>query len=440
MRADETVARRYGRRRPGRPEPETVELGPATPLPHNTRSITDETHDNPDGHSLQRPQLCRVLHTVSETLELCKRLIARPSVTPDDAGCQELIAARLKALGFHIEPMAFGDVSNLWARRGNAGPLLVFAGHTDVVPPGPRAEWHSDPFEPTQQDGLLFGRGTADMKGSLAAMVTATERYLGAHPDPQGAIGFLVTSDEEGPATEGTVKVIEALTTRGEHIDWCVIGEPTSSEQLGDVIKNGRRGSLNGVLKVRGIQGHVAYPQLADNPIHRAVPALTELCHHLWDQGNEFFPPTTFQISNIRGGTGAENVIPGEVEVLFNFRYSTQTDAGQLQRQVHQILDRQQLDYDIRWTHSGAPFLTPAGELVDAARQAVRAVTGIESSLSTAGGTSDGRFIAPTGAQVVELGPLNATIHKVNECVRTEDLDTLSRIYEDILIRLLNTA
>lgn len=377
---------------------------------------------------------------MSDTLELCKLLIARPSVTPDDAGCQELIAARLAALGFHVEPMAFGSVSNLWARRGNAGPLLVFAGHTDVVPAGPRAEWHHDPFEPTQQDDLLYGRGAADMKGSLAAMVTATERYLGAHPDPGGAIGFLITSDEEGPATEGTVKVIEALTRRAEHIDWCVVGEPTSTEQLGDVIKNGRRGSLNAVLKVRGIQGHVAYPALADNPIHRAVPALAELCHHLWDQGNAFFPPTSFQISNIRGGTGAENVIPGEVEVLFNFRYSTETDAEQLQRQVHQILDRQQLDYDIRWTHSGAPFLTPVGQLVDAARQAVLAVTGIESKLSTAGGTSDGRFIAPTGAQVVELGPVNATIHKVNECVRTEDLDTLSRIYEDILIRLLNPA
>jgi succinyl-diaminopimelate desuccinylase len=336
--------------------------------------------------------------------------------------------------------MPFGAVSNLWARRGNAGPLLVFAGHTDVVPPGPRAQWDSDPFEPTERDGLLFGRGAADMKGSLAAMVTATERYLRAHPDPQGSIGFLITSDEEGPATDGTVKVIHTLTSRGVHIDWAVIGEPTSTERLGDVIKNGRRGSLNAALKVRGIQGHVAYPALADNPIHRAIPALGELCHHLWDQGNEFFPPTTFQISNIHGGTGAENVIPGEVEVLFNFRYSTQTDAEQLQREVQQILDRQQLDYDITWTHSGAPFVTPLGELVDAARQAVRAVTGVDSSLSTAGGTSDGRFIAPSGAQVVELGPVNATIHKVNECVSTADLDTLSRIYEHMLIRLLNPA
>ena len=375
---------------------------------------------------------------MSDTLELCKLLIARASVTPDDAGCQALIAARLKALGFQIESMPFGAVSNLWARRGNAEPLLVLAGHTDVVPPGPRAEWDSHPFEPTQRDGLLFGRGAADMKGSLAAMVTATERYLKAHPDPRGSIGFLITSDEEGPATDGTVKVIDALTSRGVHIDWAVIGEPTSTERLGDVIKNGRRGSLNAALKVRGIQGHVAYPALADNPIHRAIPALGELCHHLWDQGNEFFPPTTFQISNIHGGTGAENVIPGEVEVLFNFRYSTETDAEQLQRQVHQILDRQQMDYDIAWTHSGAPFVTPLGELVDTARQAVRAVAGVDSSLSTAGGTSDGRFIAPSGAQVVELGPVNATIHKVNECVSTADLDTLSRIYEHMLTQLLN--
>ncbi|MFP5506348.1 MAG: succinyl-diaminopimelate desuccinylase [Gammaproteobacteria bacterium] len=373
----------------------------------------------------------------SPTLDLARDLIARPSVTPDDRGCQQLIGERLAALGFRLEFMNSGEVTNLWARRGTAGPLLAFAGHTDVVPTGPESAWTSPPFAPTVRDGLLYGRGAADMKGSIAAMVTACERFLAERPDHRGSLAFLITSDEEGIATEGTVKVIETLEARHEKIDWCLVGEPSSVKQAGDVVKNGRRGSLSGTLSVRGVQGHVAYPHLADNPVHRALPALAELAATAWDAGNEFFPPTTFQISNIHAGTGATNVIPGTLEVLFNFRYSTENSEASLKQRVHALLDRHSLDYRLDWFHSGAPFLTPAGELVDAVRIAVREVTGLETELSTSGGTSDGRFIAPTGAQVVELGPVNATIHKVNECVGVDELERLTRMYEGVLRHLL---
>ncbi len=374
---------------------------------------------------------------MSETLDLTIDLIRRPSVTPEDAGCQALMMERLAALGFVNEPLRFGEVDNFWSRRGTQGPLFCFAGHTDVVPPGPREEWTSDPFSPEIRDGMLYGRGAADMKGSLAAMVTATERFVARHPEHRGSIAFLITSDEEGPAVNGTVKVVETLEARGEKIDWCLVGEPSSSERVGDVVKNGRRGSLGARLVVHGIQGHVAYPQLARNPVHQALPALAELAAVEWDRGNDFFPPTTFQISNIHAGTGATNVIPGELEVLFNLRFSTETDAARIRETVQAILDRHGLDYAIDWTLSGNPFLTPAGELVEAAQAAIREVTGLETQLSTAGGTSDGRFIAPTGAQVLELGPVNATIHKVNECVGVAELDTLSTLYERLLERLL---
>ncbi len=374
---------------------------------------------------------------MSETLELARALIRRPSVTPEDAGCQTLLAERLERLGFRIEPMPFGEVRNLWARRGEEGPLFCFAGHTDVVPPGPPEAWDSPPFEPAVRDGLLFGRGAADMKGSLAAMLTATERFLARHPDHAGSLAWLLTSDEEGPAVEGTVKVVERLEARGEKIDWCLVGEPSSGERLGDTIKNGRRGSLNGRLVVKGIQGHVAYPHLARNPVHQALPALAELAAAEWDRGNDFFPPTSFQISNLHAGTGATNVIPGELEVLFNFRYSTENTAESLKGRTEEILRAHGLEYEIEWSLSGEPFLTPAGELVEAAVAAVREVTGLEPALSTSGGTSDGRFIAPTGAQVIELGPRNATIHKVNEAVGVEELEKLSRIYERLLERLL---
>jgi len=373
----------------------------------------------------------------SPTLALARELIARPSVTPADQGCQHLISARLAALGFRLEFMNFGEVTNLWARRGNGGPLLAFAGHTDVVPTGPEHAWTSPPFRPEIRDGMLYGRGAADMKGSIAAMVTACERFLAAHPDHRGSLAFLITSDEEGIATDGTVKVIETLEARNEKIDWCLVGEPSSVRQAGDVVKNGRRGSLSGTLRVRGVQGHVAYPQLADNPVHRALPALAELAASAWDDGNDFFPPTTFQISNLHAGTGATNVIPGTLEVLFKFRYSTDSSEAGLKQRVHALLDRHGLDYGLDWFHSGAPFLTPAGELVDAVRSAVRAVTGLETELSTSGGTSDGRFIAPTGAQVVELGPVNATIHKVDECVAVEELERLTQMYEGVLRYLL---
>jgi succinyl-diaminopimelate desuccinylase len=374
---------------------------------------------------------------MSDTLDLAMELVRRQSVTPADAGCQDLMMQRLAALGFVNEPMRFGDVDNFWSRRGDNGPVFCFAGHTDVVPTGPVTDWRSDPFEPAIRDGVLYGRGTADMKGSLAAMITATERFVAAHPDHHGSIAFLITSDEEGPAADGTVRVVETLEERGEKIDWCLVGEPSSNEQLGDVVKNGRRGSLGGVLTVIGTQGHVAYPHLAANPVHAAAPALAELAATSWDDGNDYFPPTTFQISNINAGTGATNVIPGTCEVVFNFRYSTESSQATLQDRVHAILDRHGLEYQLQWKLSGLPFLTQPAELVAATQAAILQVSGIETRLSTAGGTSDGRFIAPTGAQVLELGPLNATIHKVNECVGVDDLDRLSKMYELILQALL---
>ncbi len=374
---------------------------------------------------------------MSETLDLAIDLISRPSVTPEDTGCQALMMQRLAALGFRNEPLRFGEVDNFWSHRGDEGPVFCFAGHTDVVPTGPAADWQSDPFRPDIRDGLLYGRGAADMKGSLAAMVIATERFVRKHPDHRGSIAYLITSDEEGPAVDGTVRVVETLQARGEKIDWCLVGEPSSTQRLGDVVKNGRRGSLGARLLVHGIQGHVAYPHLAKNPVHMAAPALAELATTEWDQGNAFFPPTTLQISNIHAGTGATNVVPGTLEVVFNLRYSTETDDRKIQQRVEAILDRHGLDYEIEWTLSGRPFLTAQGELLEAAQAAIEEITGHPTELSTAGGTSDGRFIAPTGAQVLELGPLNATIHKVDECVRVADLDTLTAIYERLLEKLL---
>ena len=338
------------------------------------------------------------------TLELCCDLIRRASVTPEDSGCQALMMARLEKLGFDCTPLPFGEVSNFWAERGASGPILVFAGHTDVVPSGPVEAWDSPPFEPTLRDGVLYGRGAADMKGSLAAMVVACEAFIGAHPDHPGRIGFLITSDEEGPAVDGTVRVLEYLRETGRAIDWCLVGEPSSSERLGDVIKNGRRGSLNAVLTVRGVQGHIAYPQLADNPIHRALPALAALTAEVWDEGNSFFPPTSLQISNIAGGTGATNVIPGELEVVFNFRFSTEVSDAELRERTEALLNIHGLDYTIEWSLSGQPFLTPCGDLVDATVESIRRETGLETKLSPAGGTSDCRFIAPTGAHVVDAG------------------------------------
>ena len=374
---------------------------------------------------------------MSDTLALTKELIARRSVTPEDAGCQTILAQRLQALDFRIEHLRFGEVDNLWARRGNTDPLFVFAGHTDVVPSGPETDWRHPPFTPTEDNGLLYGRGAVDMKGSLAAMITATERFLDQHPDHHGSIAYLITSDEEGVAIDGTVKVVEWLQARNEKIDWCLVGEPTSSDKIGDVIKNGRRGSLGGVLTIRGVQGHVAYPHLAKNPVHLFSPALAELVAMEWDHGNEFFPPTTFQISNAQAGTGATNVIPGELQVVFNFRFSTEVTDAELRTRVETILNRHGLDYHIDWQLSGQPFLTPEGELVDASRQAIKSVCGYAAELSTSGGTSDGRFIAPTGAQVVELGPSNATIHKVDEHVTITELDILSNVYQQILGNLL---
>lgn len=374
---------------------------------------------------------------MEKTLELCCELIRRPSVTPEDAGCQALMIEKLRALNFSCTELPFGDVSNFWAERGDQGPLLVFAGHTDVVPTGPVSQWNTPPFEPSLQDGILFGRGSADMKGSLAAMLIACADFVAKHPDHPGRIGFLITSDEEGPAVDGTVRVLNYLKERGQSIDWCVIGEPSSSATLGDVIKNGRRGSLGAVLKVRGVQGHIAYPHLADNPIHRLLPALHALTTEVWDEGNAFFPPTSMQVSNINGGTGATNVIPGEVEVVFNFRFSTEVSDAELRQRTESILQSHKLDYTIQWQLSGQPFLTPTGQLIEATVASIREVTGQEPELSTAGGTSDGRFIAPTGAQVVEVGPVNATIHKLNEQVLASDLPRLAAIYTGILQRLL---
>ncbi|MCK7576107.1 MAG: succinyl-diaminopimelate desuccinylase [Chromatiales bacterium] len=377
---------------------------------------------------------------MSPTLELACELVRRPSVTPEDCGCQELIAERLAAIGFTVEPLPFGEVTNLWARRGSEGPLLCLAGHTDVVPAGPLDLWDSDPFDPVIRDGMLHGRGAADMKGSLAAMVTAVESFVAAHPEHPGSIAFLLTSDEEGPAVNGTVKVVERLQQRGEHIDYALVGEPSSREQLGDSIKNGRRGSLSGFLTIHGKQGHVAYPHLAKNPFHAAADALAALCAEVWDQGNAYFPPTSFQIANLNMGTGAENVIPGQLEAQFNLRFSTELDPETIKRRVRAILDQGDFDYELSWRLSGHPFLTTPGALVEAARAAIREVCGIETELSTGGGTSDGRFIAPTGAQVLELGPLNATIHQVDECVAVEDLEQLHRIYGRVIERLLLSA
>ena len=374
---------------------------------------------------------------MSATLDLAIELISRPSVTPKDEGCQRLLAERLAPLGFKAEHLRFDDVDNLWLRKGTSSPVFCFAGHTDVVPTGPLEAWTSPPFQPEIRDGLLYGRGAADMKGSIAAFTVACENFLQKHPQHQGSIAYLITSDEEGPSINGTVKVVEVLEQRQEKIDWCLVGEPSSSCCVGDVVKNGRRGSLNGILTVIGQQGHVAYPQLADNPIHRAAPALAELVSIEWDKGNEFFPPTSFQISNIKAGTGANNVIPGSMRVEFNFRFSTeQTEAG-LRTQVEAIFNQYGFQYDLQWSLSGHPFLTERGALVDAGVQAIQAVNGLNTELSTSGGTSDGRFIAPTGAQVMELGPVNKTIHKINECVSIEDLDALTVIYEKILERLL---
>lgn len=373
----------------------------------------------------------------SPTLALTLDLIREASVTPNDANCQNLMIQRLERLDFRVERLRFADVDNFWARRGDQDPVLCFAGHTDVVPTGPEAAWQSPPFEPQIRDGILYGRGAADMKGSLAAMVTAVEAFVTAHPDHAGSIAFLITSDEEGVAVNGTVKVVEHLEARQEKITWCLVGEPSSSQLVGDIIKNGRRGSLNGILTVLGVQGHVAYPQLADNPIHKAAPALAELTAEVWDHGNAFFPATSFQISNIAAGTGANNVIPGEMTVVFNFRFSTEVTETQLRARTEAILAKHGLRYRLDWKLSGQPFLTPRGALVEAAVAAIRDVAGIETELSTSGGTSDGRFIAPTGAQVVELGPINASIHKVDEHVRVADLDTLSTIYERLLENLL---
>ncbi len=374
---------------------------------------------------------------MSATLDLTLDLIRCPSVTPVDANCQELMIQRLEKIGFHIERLRFGDVDNFWARRGTTAPVFTFAGHTDVVPTGTLTAWLNDPFQPEIRDGVLYGRGAADMKGSLAAMVVACENFVAQHPNHQGSIAFLITSDEEGVAKDGTVKVVEHLEARQEKITWCLVGEPSSSKTLGDVIKNGRRGSLNGILKVIGIQGHVAYPQLADNPIHKAAPALAELAAEVWDNGNEFFPATSFQISNIHAGTGANNVIPADIDVVFNFRFSTEVTAEQLKARTEAILAKHGLTYDLAWSLSGHPFLTAKGELVAASVEAIKEVAGIDTKLSTSGGTSDGRFIAPTGAQVLELGPINATIHKINECVNVADLDALAKMYEGILVRLL---
>ena len=374
---------------------------------------------------------------MSATQDLCTELIARRSVSPKDEGCQLILAARLEAMGFTVENMPFGEVSNLWARRGTEGPLVCLAGHTDVVPPGDSAQWQSEPFSATVRDGYLYGRGAADMKGSIAAMITACERFVADNGEIKGSIAFLITSDEESIAVDGTRKVIETLQSRGEKIDYCVVGEPSSSESLGDVIRNGRRGSLNGTLTVHGTEGHVAYPDLANNPVHRFMPALAELCAQTWDQGNEYFPPTSFQLSNIHAGEGTNNVIPGEMTALFNFRFSSEVTAEDLMEKTESIFNAHYENYTLEWQLSGNPFITAEGVLTDAVSRAIESVTGLTTQLSTSGGTSDGRFIAPTGAEVVEIGPCNRTIHKVNECVSVADLEDLSRIYQGILTNLL---
>jgi succinyl-diaminopimelate desuccinylase len=373
---------------------------------------------------------------MSKTLALTEELISLHSVTPADGGCQLKMAERLSPLGFQCETIASGDVTNLWARRGKAQPLLVFAGHTDVVPTGPLERWSSDPFIPTHRDGKLYGRGAADMKTSLAAMVVAVEEFVAANPNHKGSIGFLITSDEEGPAIDGTVIVCNQLKARGEHMDYCVVGEPTSVNQIGDTIKNGRRGTMSGKLIIKGIQGHIAYPQLAKNPIHLAMPALAELAAIEWDQGNEYYLPTSWQMSNIHAGTGASNVIPGECIVDFNFRFATSSTVEGLQKGVHSVLDKHGLDYDLKWTVGGLPFLTPRGSLSDALSSAIKAETGIDTELSTTGGTSDGRFIAQICPQVVEFGPTNASIHKIDEHIAVSEIEPLKNIYRRTLENL----
>jgi len=374
---------------------------------------------------------------ITPTLQLAMDLIRCRSVTPEDDGCQDMMVQRLETIGFKTERLRFGEVDNFWAVRGNQGPILAFAGHTDVVPTGPETQWDNPPFAPQIINGMLHGRGAADMKGSLASMVVACENFVARYPDHKGRIAFLITSDEEGPSINGTVKVVEWLETNNTKITWCIVGEPSSTNVVGDVIKNGRRGSLGGLLKVKGIQGHVAYPHLADNPIHKLAPALAELTAEHWDNGNEFFPATSFQISNIHGGTGATNVIPGDVDVIFNFRFSTEVTDDILRERTQAILNKHKLAYELQWVLSGQPFLTPRGDLVNAVVDAIKSEAGLDTELSTSGGTSDGRFIAPTGAQVVELGPINATIHKLNECISADDLNKLTQIYEKTLEKLL---
>jgi succinyl-diaminopimelate desuccinylase len=374
---------------------------------------------------------------MTDTLELAQDLISRKSNTPDDAGCQDAIKARLAPLGFVFETIVSSSVTNLWARKGTEAPVVCFAGHTDVVPTGPLEQWHSDPFTPTIRDGVLYGRGASDMKTSVAAFVTGIEGFLAKHPSHKGSIALLITSDEEGVATDGTVKVVERLAARGEKIDYCIVGEPTCVAQLGDTIKNGRRGSLSGKLTIKGIQGHIAYPHLIRNPIHQAAPAIAEMAATVWDEGNEYFPATSWQISNIHGGTGASNIVPGEVEIRFNFRHSTSSSKPQLMQRVHAILKKHGLEYDLVWEEGGKPYLTPKGDLVDRIAEAIMEVTGIVTEVSTSGGTSDGRFIADICPQVVEFGPLNASIHKLNENIPLAAIEPLRAIYQKILEKLL---
>ena len=374
---------------------------------------------------------------MNNTLELAKSLISQASVTPDDNGCQSIMIERLKKIGFEIHSLKFGDVDNFWATRGNSGPIFAFAGHTDVVPAGNEDAWNTAPFEPTIKGDYLYGRGAADMKGGLASMVTATENFVQDNPDHNGTIAFLITSDEEGVAINGTVKVMDYLNENDTKIDYCLLGEPSSTSVTGDIIKNGRRGSLNGVINVNGQQGHVAYPHLAKNPIHFIAPALNDLCLQEWDSGNEYFPATSFQISNFHSGGGVTNVVPGEAKVMFNFRYSTETTKEELMAKVHEILDNHKIDYTLDWHHSGNPFLTPVGDLVSACVSAIEETKDITPELSTSGGTSDGRFIAQEGTQVVELGPVNATIHQINESILVKDLEDLSSIYTKVLSRIL---
>jgi succinyl-diaminopimelate desuccinylase len=376
---------------------------------------------------------------MSETLALLKDLISRESITPKDAGCQDVLVERFSKLGFKEERLNFADTQNIWLRRGEEKPLLTFLGHTDVVPPGPIENWDSPPFQPTIREGKLYGRGAADMKGGIACFVTAVERFIANHPEHQGSIAVMITSDEEGIATNGVVKVVEVLEQRNEKIDWCLVGEPSSDKKVGDVIRVGRRGSLCAKLTIEGIQGHVAYPEIAENPIHTFAPALKELTEEIWDNGNQFFPPTSLQVSNINAGTGAENIIPGDVEVQFNLRFCTELNEEIIKQRTSAILDKYDFKYQLQWRLSGNPFLTEKGELIDAAHMAIKQVTGFETIDDTGGGTSDGRFIAPTGAQVIELGSLNESIHKINENVGLEDMEILSTIYENILLALLPT-